>query len=121
MLISFNPKTEAMLVADYAALANKCIIVVDNSKYHTLSADKKAEVFAWYEDVMPEAEIDRIFELKTVYYYFPNEQSAVDNCYDWFPQPQNCPDADHHIPAYVIKPNGGIPYVNADPTPPGEG
>ena len=69
MLISFNPKTEAMLVADYAALANKCIIVVDNSKYHTLSADKKAEVFAWYEDIMPEAEIDRIFELKTVYYY----------------------------------------------------
>lgn len=121
MLISFNPKTEAMLVADYAALSNKCVIVVDNSKYHTLSSTKKAEVFAWYEDIMPEAEIDRIFELKTVYYYFPNEQSAVDNCYDWFPQPQNCPDADHHIPAYVIKPNGGIPYVNADPTPPGEG
>ena len=60
MLISFNPKTEAMLVADYAALANKCVIVVDNSKYHTLSTTKKAEVFAWYEDVMPEAEIDRI-------------------------------------------------------------
>ena len=121
MLISLNPKTEAMLVADYAALAEKYVLVIDNSQYHTVSDTKKAEIFAWYEDIIPEAEIDRIFELKTIYYYFPNEQTAVDNCYDWFPQPQNCPDADHHIPAYVIKPNGGIPYVNADPTPPGGG
>ena len=121
MIISLNPKTEAMLVADYAALAEKYVLVIDNSQYHTVSDTKKAEIFAWYEDIIPEAEIDRIFELKTIYYYFPNEQTAVDNCYDWFPQPQNCPDAFHHIPAYVIKPNGGIPYVNADPTPPGEG
>ena len=119
MLVSHDPKTIAMLIADYAALSNKYIMVVDNSKYHTLAADKKATVLAWYGDIIPEADIDRVFELETVYYYFDGEQPAVDTCYDWFPQPQNCPDADHHIPAYIIKPNGGIPYVNADPTPPG--
>ena len=119
MLVSHDPKTIAMLIADYAALSNKYIMVVDNSKYHTLAADKKATVFTWYEDIIPEADIDRVFELETVYYYFDGEQPAVDTCYDWFPQPQNCPDSDHHIPAYVIKPSGGIPYVNADPTPPG--
>ena len=35
MLISLNPKTEAMLVADYAALAEKYVLVIDNSQYHT--------------------------------------------------------------------------------------
>ena len=67
MLVSNNPKTTDMLIADYAALANKYIMVVDNSKYHTLAADKKATVFAWYEDIIPEADIDRVFELETVY------------------------------------------------------
>ena len=119
MLTSINPKTTNMLIADYAALANKFILVVDNSKYHTLSTSKKATVLTWYEDIIPEADIDIVFELETVYYYFDNEQVGVDTCFDWFPQPQNCPDADHHIPAYVIKPSGSIPYVNNDPTPPG--
>ena len=119
MLVSNDPKTTDMLIAYYAKLANKHIMVVDNSKYHTLAADKKATVLAWYGDIIPEADIDRVFELETIYYYFDAEQIGVDTCYDWFPQPQNCPDSDHHIPAYVIKPSGGIPYVNADPTPPG--
>ena len=118
-LITLNPKSTPMLIADYAKLSNKFLLVIDNSKYHTLAADKKATVLAYYEDVIPEAEIDRIFELEHVYYYFKSEQQAVDNCYDWFPQPQNLPDADHHIKAYVIRPNGTIPYENADPTPPG--
>ena len=60
----------------------------------------------------------RIFAQKHTFYIFKTQQLAVDNCYDWFPQPQNVPDADHYIKAYVIRPNGTIPYENADPTPP---
>jgi len=117
-LISLNPKTTNDLIREHAAAINKCILVIDNNTYHGLSDEKKAEVFAWYEDIVPEAEIDRIFELKDIYYFFQSEQVAVDNCYDWFPQPQNCPDADHWIRAYVIRPDGTIPYLNVDPTPP---
>ena len=108
-----------MLVADYAKLSNKFVLVINNTKYHTLAADKKATVFAYYENILPEAEIDRIFELEYIYYYFDQELPATDAAFDWFPQPQNLPDADHHIKAYVIKPNGTIPYVNEDPTNPG--
>ena len=45
-LISLNPKTKDMLAADYAKLSNQHMIVIDNSKYHTLAADKKATVLA---------------------------------------------------------------------------
>ena len=41
-LISLNPKTKDMLAADYAKLSNQHMIVIDNSKYHTLAADKKS-------------------------------------------------------------------------------
>ena len=119
MLISLNPKTTDMLIADHAAAIEQYIMVIDNSKYHTLATDKKATVLAYYDDIIPEAEIDRIFELEHIYYYFKSEQQAMDNCYDWFPQPQNLPDADHWIKSYVIRPNGTIPYTNQDPTPPG--
>ena len=118
-LISLNPKTKDMLAADYAKLSGQHMIVIDNSKYHTLAADKKATVFAYYDGIIPEAEIDRIFELEHIYYYFDTEIQATDAGFDWFPQPQNVPDADHYIKAYVIRPNGTIPYENADPTPPG--
>ena len=118
-LISLNPKSTEMLIADYAKLSNKFLLVIDNSKYHTLAADKKATVLAYYDGIIPEAEIDRIFELTHTYYAFATELQATDYCFDWFPQPQNVPDADHYIKAYVIRPNGTIPYINADPTPPG--
>ena len=118
-LITLNPKSTPMLIADYAKLSNKFLLVIDNSKYHTLAADKKATVLAYYDDIIPEAEIDRIFELEYIYYYFNQELAATDAAYDCLPQPQNVPDADHYIKAYVIRPNGTIPYENADPTPPG--
>ena len=72
-LITLNPKSTNMLIADYAKLSNKFLLVIDNSKYHTLSADKKATVLAYYDDIIPEAEIDRIFELEHIYYYFDRE------------------------------------------------
>ena len=118
-LITLNPKTKEMLVADYAKATDQYIIVIDNSKYHTLATDKKATVLAYYDSIIPEAEIDEIFAQEHIYYYFKTQEQAESRCYDWFPQPQNLPDADHHIKAYVIKPNGTIPYENADPTPPG--
>lgn len=118
-LITLNPKSTNMLIADYAKLSNKFLLVIDNSRYHTLATDKKATVLAYYDDIIPEAEIDRIFELEHIYYYFVTELQATDVAFDWFPQPQNLPDADHYIRAYVIKPDGTIPYENADPTPPG--
>ena len=46
-LISLNPKTKDMLAADYAKLSNQHMIVIDNSKYHTLATDKKATVLAY--------------------------------------------------------------------------
>ena len=108
-LISLNPKSKDMLAADYAKLSNQYMIIIDNSKYHTLATDKKATVLAYYDSILPEAEIDRIFELEHTYYYFASEQIASDYCFEWFPQPQNLPDADHYIKAYVIRPNGTIP------------
>tara|TARA_B100000614_G_C14411175_1_gene437907 strand:- start:252 stop:611 length:360 start_codon:yes stop_codon:yes gene_type:complete len=117
-LISLNPKSTDMLIADHAKVSDQYIIVIDNSKYHTLATDKKATVFTYYEDILPEAEIDRIFELEHIYYYFKTQEQAESRCFDWFPQPQNLPDADHYIKAYVIKPDGTIPYVNADPNKP---
>ena len=119
MLITLNPKTTDMLIADYAKLSNKFLLVIDNSKYHTLATDKKTTVSTYYDGIIPEAEIDRIFELEYIYYYFPSEKIASDYCEQWFPQPQNLPDADHYIRAYILKPDGTIPYENADPTPPG--
>tara|TARA_B100000927_G_scaffold127202_1_gene102577 strand:- start:974 stop:1336 length:363 start_codon:yes stop_codon:yes gene_type:complete len=118
-LISSNPKSTEMLIADYAKATDQYVMVIDNSKYHTLATDKKATVLAYYDGIIPEAEIDRIFELEHIYYYFNTEEQAESNCFNWFPQPQNVPDADHWIKAYVIRPNGTIPYVNEDPTNPG--
>ena len=118
-LISLNPKSTPMLIADYAKATDKFVMVIDNSKYHTLATDKKATVLAYYDGIIPEAEIDRIFELEHIYYYFNTELQATDAAFEWFPQPQNLPDADHYIKVYVIRPNGTIPYENADPTPPG--
>ena len=127
-LISMNPLTIGELCARLAALENKCVVVVDNTAFHSMSADDKAAMKLYYRDedeednprwIIPESEFDEIFGQEHTFYTFQTEQIAVDNCSDWFPQPQNCPDSDHHIPAYVIKPSGGIPYVNADPTPPG--
>ena len=47
-----------MLVADYAKATDKYVLVIDNTKYHTLAADKKATVLAYYDSIIPEAEID---------------------------------------------------------------
>ena len=52
-LISLNPKSKEMLVADYAKATDKFVVVIDNSKYHTLSADKKATVLAYYTPILP--------------------------------------------------------------------
>ena len=46
-----------MLVADYAKATDKFVLVIDNTKYHTLAADKKATVLAYYDSIIPEAEI----------------------------------------------------------------
>ena len=73
-----------MLAADYAKLSNQYMIIIDNSKYHTLATDKKATVLAYYDSILPEAEIDRIFELEHTYYYFASEQIASDYCFEWY-------------------------------------
>ena len=127
-LISLNPKTIGEMAARLAELENKFVVVVDNTAYHSLSTDDKELMYAYYKSVdedgeaqwiIPESEIDEIFSQKHTFYMFKTEQIAVDNCCDWFPQPQNLPNAAFRIPAYVIKPNGTIPYVNEDPTDPG--
>ena len=127
-LISLNPKTIGEMAARLAELENKYVVVIDNTAYHSLSTDDKELMYAYYKSVdengeaqwiIPESEIDEIFAQKHTFYMFKTEQIAVDNCCDWFPQPQNLPNAAFRIPAYVVKPNGTIPYVNEDPTDPG--
>ena len=70
-LITLNPKTTEMLIADYAKISNKFLLVIDNSKYHTLAADKKATVLAYYDGIIPEAEIDRIFAVSYTHLTLP--------------------------------------------------
>ena len=70
-LISLNPKSKEMLVADYAKSSNKFVLVIDNTKYHTLAADKKATVLAYYDSIIPEAEIDRIFAVSYTHLTLP--------------------------------------------------
>ena len=127
-LISLNPKTIGEMAARLAELENKHVVVIDNTAYHSLSADDKALMYAYYKSVdedgearwiIPESEIDEVFAQKHTFYIFKTEQIAVDNCCDWFPQPQNLPNAAFRIPAYVVKPNGTIPNINEDPTDPG--
>ena len=127
-LISLNPKTIGEMCARLAELENKYIMVVDNSAYFSMSDDNKALMYAYYKNVdengearwiIPEGEIDEIFTQKHTFYIFKTEQIAVDNCSDWFPQPQNLSNAEYRIPAYVIKPNGTIPYINENPSNPG--
>jgi len=127
-LISLNPHTISEICVRLAASENKSILVIDNHHYHTLSDEKKAEIYEYYKSpidedesnwIIPEAEIDAVFEAKDLFYVFDTERQAVDCCFDWFPRPENLPDLDHRIKAYVIKPDGTIPYVNdnASPTP----
>ena len=127
-LISLNPLTIGEVCARLAALENKYVVVIDNTAFHSMSADDKAAMKLYYRDedednnprwIIPESEFDEIFAQEHTFYTFKTEQIAVDNCCDWFPQPQNLPNAAFRIPAYVVKPNGTIPYVNADPTAPG--
>jgi hypothetical protein len=127
-LISLNPKTIGEMCARLAELENKFVMVVDNTAYDSMSSDNKALMYAYYKSVdengeaqwiIPESEIDEIFAQKHTFYVFKTEQIAVDNCCDWFPQPQNLPNAAFRIPAYIVKPNGTIPYINEDPSNPG--
>lgn len=120
-LISLQPKSIYDICARLAALENKCVLVIDNHLYHTFDDKKKSEIYNYYKDpidedfanwIIPEAEIDAVFEAKDLFYLFETEQLAVDACFDWFPQPQNLPDPSYRITAYVIKPDGTIPYVN---------
>lgn len=120
-LISLQPKSIYDICTRLASLENKFVLVIDNHLYHTFDEEKKSEIYNYYKDpidddfanwIIPEAEIDAIFEAKDIFYLFETEQLAVDACFDWFPQPQNLPDPSYRIIAYVIKPDGTIPYIN---------
>lgn len=120
-LISLQPKSIYDMCARIAASENRYVMVIDNHNYHTLTEEQKTTVYNYYKDeidedfsnwIIPEAEIDAVFEAKDLFYIFNSEQEAVDNCHDWFPRPENLPDDNHWIKAYVVKPNGTIPYVN---------
>lgn len=125
-LISLNPHTIYDICVRLAASENKSILVIDNHHYHTLDDDKKAQIYEYYKDpidedeanwIIPEAEIDAIFEAKDLFYVFDTEVQAVDCCFDWFPRPENLPDPEYRIKAYVINPDGTIPYVNDNASP----
>ena len=129
MLISLNPHRLYDLVARICNNENKFALVIDNRNYQTLTTEQKATVYAYYQDqdpedaevfnwIIPEEEIDEILQNEETIYFFDTEIIAVDNCHDWLPQPQNLPDANHYIPAYVVKPDGTIPYTNGNPNPP---
>ena len=125
-LISLQPKSIYEICARLAALENKCVLVIDNHHFHELSTEKQKEIYEYYKDpidddfanwIIPEAEIDAIFEAKDIFYIFDTETEAIDYCFDWFPRLENLPDPDYKIIAYVIKPDGTIPYVNDNALP----
>ena len=120
-LISRQPKTIYDLCVRIASNESKYVLVIDNHALHDLTDDQKAEIYNYYKDpiddefanwIIPEAEIDAIFESKDLFYIFDTEVEAVDCCCDWFPRPENLPDPLYWIKAYVIKPDGTIPYIN---------
>lgn len=120
-LISLQPHSIHDLCVRIAANENKFVLVVDNHRYHTLTDEQKAAVYNYYKDpvdeefsnwIIPEAEIDAVFEAKDLFYVFDTEMQATDNCFDWFPRPENLPDENHWIKAYIVKPDGTIPYIN---------
>lgn len=125
-LISLQPKSVYDLCVRIASNENKYVLVIDNHAYHELSDEQKASVYEYYKDpideefsnwIIPEAEIDAILEAKDLFYIFDTEIEAVDNCHDWFPRPENLPDQLYWIRAYVVKPDGTIPYINENSTP----
>lgn len=126
-LISLQPKSIYEICARLAALEEKYILVIDNHRFHELSIEKQKEIYEYYKDpidedfanwIIPETEIGAILEAKDIFYIFDTELEAVDCCFDWFPRPENLPDPDYKIIAYVIKPDGTIPYVNDNAAPP---
>ena len=126
-LISLNPLTEYDLCVRIARNEDKYVLVINNKRYHTLSDEKKAVVYNYYKDpideenanwIIPEAEIDAVFEAETLYYVFDNQSKATEACFDWFPHLPNVPDEDHYIEAYVVAPNGTIQFGNGTPAEP---
>ena len=65
------------MAARLAEAENKCVVVIDNTAYHSLSTDDKALMYAYYKSVdedgearwiIPESEIDEIFAQKHTFY-----------------------------------------------------
>ena len=85
-LISSEPQTIGDMAARVAALEDKYVLVIDNTAYHSMTADEKTAMYNYYKSVdsngdpqwiIPEAEIDEIFALKHIFYIFKTQQLAV--------------------------------------------
>ena len=77
-----------------------------------MSDAKKAEVKAFYDDVIPVDEICDVFGSKYTFYEFLGQAIATETAVDWFPQTADLEDQDYFIEAQVITPSGGIPYTS---------
>ncbi len=112
MLVSMNAMRIYEMVAHYAKTTEKYVLVIDNSKYFSLAADKQALIKTYYEDVIPEDELGEIFGYSHTFYEFTSQAVASDYATDWFPLYKDLDDKDYFIEAQVITPAGGIPYTN---------
>ena len=112
MLVSMNAMRIYEMVAHYAKTNEKYILLIDNTHYFTLSDAKKAEVKAFYDDVIPLDEIGEVFSEKYTFYEFLGQAVATETATEWFPQTTDVEDQDYFIEVQVITPAGGIPYTS---------
>ena len=112
MLISLNPMRMYELVTHYAQTENKYVVCIDNQNYFSLSTEKQQLIKEFHTDRIPESEIDEIFGEKFTFYAFNTEEVAVENAFEWFPRLDEVEDSDYWVYAYVVRPDGTIPYEN---------
>ena len=101
------------LVACYAQRYQKTLLHFNLDKYNNLDATKKATVTAYYTSFVDDYVMDIIKQggiFNTI--KFDNETAAGINAESWFPKLAQCPDADHHISAYVVDAFGDITWQN---------
>jgi|TARA_A100001391_G_scaffold160286_1_gene118859 hypothetical protein len=113
MIIQGNELSLFDLVSYYAN-RNQCACLYFNlDKYNSLDATKKATVTTYYEEFVDDYIMDIIKQggiFNTI--KFDNETAAGINAESWFPKLAQCPDADHHISAYVVDAFGDITWQN---------
>lgn len=79
--------------------------------------DKKADIFAWYEEFTDDNTLDMMkatgqWDIIEV----ASSELAAEQASEWFPSEENCPDADYYWRCYVMDEKGDFIWWNANTT-----